>query len=122
MLWYLCGIRFWFSASEGLSTRQCTGAHQTSLPLAERGMRLRLLQSLTFTFFYHLSRQRLLYKIGIALQIPLSVMGLKRFYQSHAQTEGSLVASECVWTFSHSIDQTSILRPKGRLDRLVNED
>jgi hypothetical protein len=82
------------------------GAHQASLSLAERGMRLRLLQSLTFTFFCHLSRQRLLYKIGIALQIPLSVMGLKRFYQSHTQTEGSLGASECMRTFSHSIDQT----------------
>ena len=67
-------------------------------------------------------RQCLLYEIGIALQIPLLVMRFKRFHQSHAQTEGSFGASECVRTFSHSIDQMRILRPKGQLDRLMNED
>ena len=86
-------------------------------------MRLKTAAESHFSFLLPLLlRQRLLYEIGIALQIPLLVMGLKRFHQSHAQTEGSLGAPECVRTFSHSIDQTSILRPKGRLDRLVNED
>jgi hypothetical protein len=56
---------------------------------------------------------------GIALQFPLLVMGLKKVPSIAYLGRG---APECVRTFFHSIDQTGILRPKGWLDRQVNED
>jgi hypothetical protein len=105
-------IRFWFSASEGLATR-----------LAERSMRLRLLQSLTLIFHLPLLlRQRLLYEIGIVLQIPLfGDGGLKGSINRMLRQNGRLGLLSACGAFFHSIDQTSILWPKGQLDRLVNE-
>jgi len=116
-------IRFRFSASEGpfYATVHWSLPSITIVGRARHAFKTAAESHFSFLLPL-LLRQRLLYEIGIALQIPLLVMGLKRFHQSHAQTEGSLGAPECVRTFSHSIDQTSILRPKGRLDRLVNED
>jgi hypothetical protein len=110
----------------GLRRSFYTTVHWNPPSVTIAGRARHAFKTTTKSHFYFLLplllRRRLLYEIGIVLQIPLLVMGPKRFHQLHGQTEGSLGASECVWTFSHSIDQTSILRPKGRLDRLVNED